>query len=220
MHETLNQEALEQQNPSKVDLIKSRNNELFLCDACRAVFIQQNVRQALVSKRGLEYQRNLSDLILQALNGCVFCRELLCIPYDFWVKGRAEIDIAKDPFAKRNRVFIRPRDFYNTPAKWPTSFWASKLEKLQYRMTDIPCSMLFRTIFDPKIVFHLRGNLWSQHYIEVTRHQSFHRRKKLKFEVTACEGKKCVPLIFLLIKISRKSCYKRCDGKDDKPRFR
>jgi len=55
------------------------------CKHCKDVFMRPGTLDLLSSERGLEYHRDEYSMISTALNGCLLCRELLCMP---WNKGR------------------------------------------------------------------------------------------------------------------------------------
>ena len=129
-----------------------------LCHDCDVIFRSKSASQALSSICGLQYKRRRVSLIHSALNGCVLCRELLCMTYS---------------------PGLNP----------PVEFWASVLEKHDSRLLSSPYRKLLARLYDTQVRFCLRGDLGKEYFINVSRYQALHSRKRTKFEVSTRAGK-------------------------------
>ena len=86
------------------------------CGDCASIFVNQNVTETLWnSELGLECSRDLASILQSALNGCNFCRELLCVPHDCTTPdGRG----------------IRRNQDSSYESVWPIQYWSEKLKAI------------------------------------------------------------------------------------------
>jgi hypothetical protein len=145
----------------KTDSIIS-NPSKSLCDHCKCLFLQPNTLQLLTSKNGLQNCRKRSEMMRAALDGCMLCQELLCMPQ-------------RGPYTDWNpRPIVRWKKIADSRESRRVSNWP--LVKLMADWTD------------PTLRYEWKGDLGTQHLLEVIRRRQFCTTRKMHMEVSVASG--------------------------------
>jgi hypothetical protein len=144
----------------------SNYDETTLCNHCEGLFSHPDIVQTLASTVGLRYRRKRSSMALAALEGCLLCRELLCMPY-----------LTTDGVIGGVRTY--------SARNWPAYVWSDLTRKHRAGSLSGMFKGSLAQLRDPQFHFQWTGDLNSSFFIEVARDQTGHKQKRLLFEVSA-----------------------------------
>lgn len=120
-------------------------NESTICECCSDIFAQKQTIAILATKKGLQFKRTRHSMQSSALDGCVMCRDLLCIPYSC----RSSITEARH-YQRRTVSEHEP--------KWPLDWWRESVSS----KPRLPAFII------PKLRFTIQGDITKKTYFTVS----------------------------------------------------